>query len=173
LTISINQLKKTFMKILATIIIVTSMATACTKGGKLERVSGDQYTITSTASSKQLVPAIDTTSTGTFTGFYDEQSNSLSFTIKWNDLWRTTSKDTVTSVNFYGPATAATNGELVRSLPFVSTNNAASANLGLAGLKGFTMTEQADFLAGAWYFTINTKKYPNGIIRGQLAATKQ
>ncbi|OQP60509.1 hypothetical protein A3860_33125 [Niastella vici] len=146
---------------------------ACTKGGKLERISGDQYTITSTAGSKQLVPAIDTTSTGAFTGFYDEQSNILSFTITWNDLWRTASKDTITSVNFYGPATAETNGALVRSLPFVSTNNAASANLGLAGIRGFTTSEQADFLSGAYYFTINTKKYPNGIVRGQLAATKQ
>jgi hypothetical protein len=161
------------MKILTTIIIVTSMAIACTKGGTLERINGDQYTITSTASSEQLVPAIDTTSTGTFTGFYDEQSNILTFTIAWNDLWRTTSKDTIASVNFYGPASATANGALVRSLPFVSTNNAASANLGLAGLKGFTISEKQDFLAGAYYFTINTKKYPNGIIRGQLAATKQ
>lgn len=161
------------MKIFATIIIVTSMAIACTKGGKLERISGDQYTINSTAGSKQLVPAIDTTSTGTFTGFYDERSNVLSFTITWNDLWRTASKDTITSVNFYGPAGASTNGALVRSLPFVSTNNAASANLGLAGIRGFTMSEKTDFLEGAYYFTINTKKYPNGIIRGQLTVTKQ
>ena len=146
---------------------------ACTKGGKLERISGNQYTITSTAGSKQLVPAIDTTSTGTFTGFYDEQSNILSFTITWSDLWRTTGKDTITSVNFYGPAGTTANGPLVRSLPFVSTNNAASANLGVAGLRGFSMSEQADFLEGAYYFTISTKKYPNGIIRGQLTATKQ
>lgn len=155
-----------------TLIAVLSII-GCTKGGKLERISGDQYTITSTASSKQLVPAIDTTSSATFTGFYDGQSNILSFTITWNDLWRTASKDTITSVNFYGPAGAATNGALVRSLPFVSTNNAASANLGLAGIRGFTVSEQEEFLAGAFYFTINTKKYPNGIIRGQLEAIKQ
>jgi hypothetical protein len=161
------------MKILTTIFIMSSMALACTKGGKLERISGDQYTISSTAGSKQLVPAIDTTSTGTFTGIYDEHSNILSFTITWNDLWRTASKDTITSINFYGPAGAATNGALVRSLPFVSTNNAASASFGLAGVKGFTISEQADFLEGAYYFTINTKKFPNGIIRGQLEAIKQ
>lgn len=159
--------------ITAFILIATFSIVACTKGGKLERISGDQYTVTATASSKQLIPAIDTTSTGTFTGFYDEQSNILSFTITWNDLWRTTSKDTITSVNFFGPASATANGALVRSFPFVSTNNAASANLGLAGLNGFTMGEKKDFLEGAWYFTINTKKYPNGIIRGQLTATKQ
>jgi hypothetical protein len=149
------------------------MVIACTKGGKLERISGDQYNVASTASSKQLVPAIDTTSTGTFTGFYDEQSNILSFTITWNDLWRTTSIDTITSINFYGPASATANGALVRSLPFVSTNNAASANVGLAGIQGFASSEKADLLQGAYYFTINTKKYPKGIIRGQLAATKQ
>jgi hypothetical protein len=161
------------MKISITILIVSSIAAACTKGGKLERIRGDQYSITSMAGSKQLVPAIDTTSTGTFTGFYDEALNNLTFTITWNDLWRTARPDTITSVNFYGPATATANGALVRSLPFTSTNNAASINLGLAGLKGFTMSEKSDFLEGAWYFTINTKKYPNGIIRGQLAATKQ
>ena len=146
---------------------------ACTKGGTLERISGDQYTVTSTASSKQLVPAIDTTSTGTFTGFYDEQSNILTFTITWDDLWQTTSKDTITSVGFYGPASATTNGALVRSLPFVSTNDSSSINLGLADIKGFTTSEKQDFLAGAYYYIINTKKYPDGIIRGQLAATKQ
>lgn len=159
--------------IAALILIVTFSIIACTKGGKLERISSDQYTVSSNASSKQLIPAIDTTSTGIFTGFYDEQANILTFTIAWNDLWRTSSSDTITSVNFYGPASTTVNGALVRSLPFVSTNNAASVNLGLAGLKGFSMSEKKDFLAGAYYFTINTKKYPNGIIRGQLAATKQ
>lgn len=155
-----------------TLLVVLSII-ACTKGGKLERINGDQYTISSTASSKQLVPAIDTTSTGMFTGFYDESTNILTFTVTWIDLWRTTSKDTITSINFYGPAIATKNGALVRSLPFVSTNNAASANSGLAGIKGFTMSEKKEFLAGAYYFTLSTKKYPNGIIRGQLAVTKQ
>jgi hypothetical protein len=162
------------MKIILSIsVFIVGCLLACTKGGKLERINGDQYTITSTASSKQLVPAIDTTSTGTFMGFYDEQSNILSFTLTWNDLWRTTSKDTITSVNFYGPAGVTANGVLVRSLPFVSTNNVASANLGLGGIKGFTLSEKTDFQEGAYYFTINTKKYPNGIIRGQLTAIKQ
>jgi hypothetical protein len=159
--------------IIATILIAALSIIGCTKGGTLERINGDQYTITSTANSKQLVPAIDTTSTGVFTGFYDEHSNILTFTVSWNDLWRSTSKDTITSVNFYGPATATANGVLVRSLPFVSTNSSASANLGLAGSKGLTMSEKQDFLAGAFYFTIITKKYPGGVIRGQLTATKQ
>ena len=160
--------------ILTALIIITFFSLiGCTKGGKLERINGSQYTITSSASSRNLVPAIDTTSTGTFNGFYDEQSNILSFSITWNDLWRTTKADTITSVNFYGPASTNMNGVLVRSLPFVSTNNAASANLGIAGFNGFTAGEKKDLLGGLIYFTINTKKYPNGIVRGQLAANKQ
>ncbi len=144
----------------------------CTKGGTLERINGNQYTVTSAASSKQLVPAIDTTFSGTFTGFYDEQLNILTFTITWADLWRT-NKDTITSVNFYGPASVTENGVLVRSLSFVSTNNESRVNFGIAGLNGFRVSEKKDFLAGAYYFTINTKKYPNGIVRGQLVATKK
>jgi len=159
--------------ITALILMATLSIIACTKGGTLERVSGGQYSVTSTASSKQLVPAIDTTSTGAFTGFYDESVLLKFNSAGWNDLWRTASTDTITSVNIYGPATATANGPLVRALPFVSTNNAASANLGLAGITGFTSSEKKDFLEQAYYFTINTKKYPNGIIRGQLAATKQ
>jgi len=159
--------------IAALILIVPVSFIACTKGGTLKTNNGDQYTITSNASSKQMVPAIDTTSTGTLTGIYDEQTNIFTFSITWTDLWRTASKDTISSINFYGPANATTNGPLVRSLFFVNTNNPGSANLGLAGLNGLTLNEKKDLLAGHWYFTINTKKYPAGIIRGQLTAAKQ
>ncbi|MBO9729799.1 MAG: CHRD domain-containing protein [Chitinophaga sp.] len=161
------------MKNIITALIFTAALSliGCTKGGTLTRPESNQYTIMSTASSKQLVPAIDTTSTGTFTGFYDDRLNILTFTISWSDLWRA-GKDTITAVNFYGPASTTENGALVRSLPFVSNNSQASVNLGLAGLNGFKESEKKNLLAGAYYFTINTKKYPNGIIRGQLTATK-
>ncbi|MBE7171301.1 MAG: CHRD domain-containing protein [Williamsia sp.] len=163
------------MKKWITILIILAMITwiACTKGGKLERIAGESYAVNATASSKQLVPAIDTTSTGTLTGFYDAQANILTYTITWNDLWRDTKKDTIVSVSFYGPATASANGTLVRSLPFVNLNRAGTVNLGLAGITGFTAEEKKNFLAGAYYFTIDTKRYPNGIVRGQLTATKK
>ena len=161
-------------RLIAALILIAPVSfIACTKGGTLKTINGDQYGITSNASSKQLVPAIDTSSKGTFTGIYDEQTNILTFTLTWTDLWGSTSKDTISSINFYGPASATANGPLVRSLSFVNTNNPGSVNLGLAGLNGLTTNEKKDFLAGNWYFAINTKKYPNGIIRGQLAATKQ
>jgi len=161
-------------RLIAALILIAPVSfIACTKGGTLKTINGDQYRVTSDASSKQMIPAIDTTSTGTFTGIYDEQTNILTFSITWTDIWRTTSKDTISSINFYGPASATVNGPLVRSLSFINTNNPGSANLGLAGLNGLTLNEKKDLLAGNWYFTINTKKYPAGIIRGQLTAAKQ
>lgn len=162
------------MKIIIVVlaILATGAITACTKGGKLESIKGNQYTITSIASSKQLVPAIDTTSTGTFTGLYDAQANILTYTITWDDLWRDTKKDTITSINFYGPATATVNGALIRSSPFVSTNKTGSINLGLAGISGFSEAEKNNLLSGGNYFTVNTKRFPAGIIRGQLTVSK-
>src|SRR5688572_18892028 len=110
------------MKILSItyILCIIATITSCTKGGKPTGVNGPVYSVSATASSKQLVPAIDTTSTAIFTGLYDEQSNILTYTIAWNDLWRDTQKDTITSVSFYGPATSTTNGPLVRTLAFVN-----------------------------------------------------
>ena len=155
------------------ITILSILAIACTKGGDQESATGAVYTVTSTASAKQLVPAIDTTSTGAITGLYDDQLNDLTVTITWTDLWRDTKKDTITAIAFYGPATATANGTLVRSLPFTNPNKAGTINLGLAGGTGFSAQEKSDFLAGAYYFTINTKRYPLGIIRGQLAVTQK
>jgi hypothetical protein len=148
-------------------------AIACTKGGDQESATGTVYTVTATASAKQLVPAIDTTSTGAITGLYDDQLNDLTVAITWNDLWRDTKKDTITAIAFYGPAAATANGALVRSLPFTNPNRAGTINLGLSGGTGFSAQEKADFLAGGYYFTINTKRYPSGIIRGQLVLTQK
>jgi len=158
------------MKVLSFISTIFILA-ACTKGGEPESMKGLVYSVNATASSKQLVPAIDTTSTATLTGWYDEDANVLTYTIAWTDLWRDAKKDTITSISFYGPATATTNGALVRTLPFVNTNRNGSINLGLAGNTGITTEEKNNFMSGDWYFTINTKRYTNGIVRGQLTLT--
>lgn len=161
------------MKILTTIFIISSIAIACTKGGKPTGITGTVYSVNASAGSKQLVPAIDTTSTATFTGLYDADANTLTYTVEWNDLWRDTKKDTITSISFYGPATTTENGPLVRTLPFVNTNRNGSINLGLAGNTGITVDEKNAFMSGSWYFTINTKRYGAGIVRGQLALTEK
>ena len=161
------------MKFFIIVLIVVIAAGACTKGGKPSGVNGIVYAVTSSATSKQLVPAIDTTATAAFSGLYDETTNILTYTITWSDLWLDTKKDTITSIVFYGPATAGANGAVVRTLSFVSTNKAGSANLGLAGNTGLSDPEKTDFMSGAWYFTINTKRYTTGIVRGQLMLSQK
>lgn len=160
------------MRITSFIYIVSFLA-ACTKGGKPTGITGLVYSVNATASSKQLVPAIDTTSTATLTGLYDADANTLTYSIAWDDLWRDTKKDTITSISFYGPASATENGQLVRTLPFVNTNRNGSINLGLAGNTGITTDEKNAFISGSWYFTINTKRYSAGIVRGQLMLTEK
>jgi hypothetical protein len=160
------------MKIIIFILTVITAA-SCTKGGKLSGVNGLLYAVTSSATSKQLVPAIDTTATAAFSGLYDETTNMLTYTITWSDLWLDTKKDTIASIVFYGPAAAGVNGAVVRTLSFVSTNKAGSANLGLAGNTGLSDPEKNDFMSGAWYFTINTKRYTTGIVRGQLTLVQR
>ena len=163
------------MKNLFLILFSLSVAyniSSCTKGGELDGIKGKSYTVTSTASSKQLLPLIDTTSTGTLKGLYDDQTNILTFTLAWDDLWRDTNKDTITAVNIYGPAATTANGTLVRTLSYVNTNRTGTAVLGLSGYYGLATTEKNEFLAGAYYFTIATKRFPNGIVRGQLKATE-
>lgn len=161
------------MKTSIVVLIITIVIAACTKGGKLEGVQGNLYAVTSSASSEQLLPAIDTTAAATFTGLYDETANIFTCSIAWTDLWRDSKKDTITSINFYAPATASSNGPLVRTLSLVNTNRNGTVNIGLSGNTGLTGDEKGDLLAGAWYFTINTKRYAAGIVRGQLSITQQ
>jgi hypothetical protein len=161
------------MKFLIIIRLIIITAGACTKGGNPETVNGPLYAVTSSATSKQLVPAIDTTATAVFSGLYDETTNILTYTITWSDLWLDTKKDTITSIVFYGPAAAGANGAVVRTLSFVSTNKAGSVNLGLAGNTGLSDPEKNDFMSGGWYFTINTKRFTTGIVRGQLTLSEK
>lgn len=164
-------MKRFLMPVL--ILSVIYSAASCTKGGVPEKLNGAVDSVYAAASSKQLVPSLDTTSTGTLTGLYDEEANIFTYTVAWTDLWRDTKKDTITALNFYGPAAATANGSLVRSLPFTNTNRNGQVVLGLAGNTGFAPSETAEFLKGAYYFTLNTRRYPNGIIRGQLNVVKK
>jgi hypothetical protein len=131
------------------------------------------YTVTGNASSKQLVPAFDTISTGTFKGRYDEQARIFTYTVGWDSLWANSKKDTMTGVKFFGPAPAATNGPLIKTVSLTSTNLRSSITLGFSGSTQFSDEQYASLLDGKIYYIITTIRFPNGIIRGQLDAKKQ
>jgi hypothetical protein len=156
----------------------------CTKGGGLSGVNGITYTVTSSATSKQLIPSVDTTSTGTVAGTYDDQTNILNYTLSWADFFRDSvfsaalnkniaaPKDTLSTIKFYGTASATDSGKLARTISLVNTNKAGSLVLTLSGYLSLMNSEKADFLAGNWFIVLCTKRFPNGLVRGQIKAVK-
>lgn len=144
----------------------------CTKGGNLLSADTTIYTISGNATSQNLVPAGSSSGTGTFSGWYDEGQNVLTITLTWSNLFTGTT-DAVTGINLYGPALAGTNGTLTRTVNFAVTSATGTVTVGLAGSSSFSPGEKSDFLGGMWYYVICTKNFPNGIVRGQLSATKR
>lgn len=168
--------------------LVAFYVISCTKGGDLVGESGNVYLVSATANSKLMTPPIDTTSTGTLSGVYDERTNIFTYTITWADLWRdsiynaatkknvaTTAaqKDVLTKIKFYSSSTVADSGSLVRSISLTNTNRNSNVTYCYAGSKALTAAERADLYASKWYIVLATQKYPKGIIRGQLKPAKQ
>lgn len=145
---------------------------SCTKGGKLETVNGPVYDISGASSGLQMVPADTSSATGNFDGWYDEQLNVLTFTLGWTNLWTGNSKDAITGIGFYSPASAGSNGTLTHIINFSNTNVSGTVNLALAGSLQLSEPQRNDLYAGKCYYVLFTTNYPNGIIRGQLSAIR-
>lgn len=142
----------------------------CTKGGNLVSTNGPTYTVSGDASAQQMVPSGTSGATATFSGWYDENLNVLTFTVSWTNLF--TGSDVATAIQFYGPASAGTNGALLRTINFSSTSPTASVNLGLGGNTGLSAAERSDLYAGKWYYVVYTQNQPGGVIRGQLSVKR-
>jgi len=170
------------------LLLVAFYVISCTKGGDLVSDRGNIYSVSAAANSKLLVPPIDTTSTGALTGIYDENTNILTYTITWNDLWRDSiynpvtkknivataaQKDVLTTIKFYTSSAATDSGIVVRNMTLTNTNRSSSATYCFAGSKALTPAEKADLYASKWYIVLGTQKYPKGIIRGRLVPVKQ
>lgn len=149
-----------------------SIIASCTKGGKLETINGAVYTVVGSSDGTQLVPASGSAATGSFNGWYDEQLDVLTFTLGWANIWTGTNKDAITSVSFFSPADKGANGPLHHTILFGNANATGSVNLALAGSIQLSVAEREAMYTGKCYYIIFTTNYPNGIIRGQLTATK-
>ena len=145
---------------------------SCTKGKDLVSLTGATYTVTGAADGAQVVPNTGVNATGTFNGWYDEQTNVLTFTLAWANIFGGTPADPITSVKFYGPAATGANGALMETVVFSNSNASGSVTLGLGGYAELSLSERSVLYGGGCYYVLCTQKYPNGIIRGQLKATK-
>jgi hypothetical protein len=171
-------------KIYSVIIVAAAFMISCTKGGSYEGVSGNAYQVMAAMDGTAVVPAtVNDTTKGTFTGWYDEEANDLAFTINYKKDTTVFKKDTLVTIYLYKEKPAAAGAVAARSFAFTvnidattkptPTNISAALNFGVGGSKQLTAAEKSSFLAGQWYAVLVSKKFPNGVMGGQLQVTKQ
>ena len=114
-------------------------------------------------SAQENNPANTSPGTGTLTGTYNKSTNKLVFNINWTGL-----TGTAASLHFHGPALAGVNAGI--AVPLTITNSAATG--GASGEVTITEPQEADLLAGKWYWNVHTAAFPGGEVRGQVAATQ-
>lgn len=149
------------MRLSIAILLITCFALAsCSKNNNDVQQPKTTYSISATASGAQEVPAVTTTGTGTLTGSYNGSTKSLSYTVNWSNL-----SGPATLMHFHGPALAGVNAGVA-----VGISGFTSAATGsYTGTATLTDTQEADLLAGKWYWNVHTAANTGGEIRGQVA----
>lgn len=126
--------------------------------------TGITYTISGNASGVQVVPAVTGTGAATISGTYNTATNQLSYTTTWTGL-----TGGPTSAAFYTGAAGQT-GTMVGSAWTLGTSTTAAGTF--SGQMNLTDAQEADLLAGNWYYSIATAANTGGEVRGQITATQ-
>jgi hypothetical protein len=109
-------------------------------------------------SGQSETPPNDSKGTGTVDATYDTDTKTLTWTIDYHDL-----SGDVMAAHFHGPAKEGEKADPVVPIP----DPLASPIKGSATL---TDAQYDDLNKGLWYFNLHTAKYPDGELRGQMAA---
>ena len=147
--------------VLAGVLLFT--AVSCDNDDDDEPLS-NKYTVSGNASGAQEVPAVVTSGTGTIAATYDADANTLSYTITWTGL-----SGTVNNMHFHGPADPTISAGVQIGISGWPTTPAGT----ISGTATLDETQEADLLAGKWYYNIHTTFKGSGEIRGNLTATRQ
>lgn len=126
--------------------------------------TGVNYTISGNASGAQVVPAVTGTGSATITGTYNSATNQLNYTTTWTGL-----TGAPTSAAFYSGAAGQT-GTMVGSAWALGTNTTAAGTF--TGQMTLTEAQEAELIAGNWYYSIGTATNADGEVRGQITATR-
>ena len=105
------------------------------------------FTLNANATGAQEVPPVTTTGTGTLTGTYDSVSNSLTFQSTWSGL-----TGNVTNMHFHGPAAVGVPAGVALAMPGWPATASGSHN----GTLTLTQAQEADLMAGLWYWNVHT-----------------
>lgn len=143
-------------------LFLTLMAASCNKDDDDPVVN--KYTISGNASGALEVPSVASSGTGTITGVYDADLNKLDFTISWTGL-----TGTLTNMHFHGPADPTVSAGVQIGITGWPTTVAGT----VTGTVTLDATQEADLLAGKWYYNIHTTFKGSGEIRGNITAVRQ
>jgi len=147
------------IKKLSGLLLLLFIFSACDKDDDDEKIN---YAITATASPSQEVPAVtNSTGSGAISGTYNKNTNMLMYTATWTGL-----SGNATNMHFHGPANVGEPaGVAVGITGFTNTTSGSVTNS-----IQLSEAQEADMLAGKWYYNVHTGLNPGGEIRGQVAA---
>lgn len=150
------------IKLLPALAMLISFCLLVSSCKKDEKKNTTMYNISATMTGAQEVPAVTTNGAGTVTGTYDASTNTLNYSVSWNNL-----SGNATLAHFHGPAAAGTNAS--PTVAFTLTPGATS----VSGTANLTEAQEADLFNGLWYANVHTQAHGSGEIRGQVTATLQ
>ncbi len=153
--------KRNLPGLLAIALLFTLSFISCNKEGFDNNNVDPQYSTTGNASGAQQNPPLITSGSGTMTGVFNARTNNWEYVINWSSL-----TGLATAVEIRGPASVGVNGGL--QLALTITNNGINGNA--SGTVTLTEEQQANLLAGLFYYTITTATNISGEIRGQISA---
>lgn len=122
--------------------------------------SKPQYNASGNAIGANVVPATNSTATGSIAGTYTSSDNTLNGTISWTNL-----SGPPTAIHLHGTAFAGHNNIVQFNFTNFPTTTSGTFNFSSV----FTQVQEGWLLAGAYYMDIHTAAFPNGEIRAQIA----
>jgi hypothetical protein len=141
-------------------VTLRSRTIALLAGAALATISApafaEQINLFATLSPSAEPEPVQSSGTGTLDATYDTETNVLTWNISYMEL-----TGPADAAHFHGPADPGQNAP-----PVVPVDGPLTSPI--TGEATLTEEQEADLLAGKWYFNIHTGKYPGGEIRGQV-----
>lgn len=139
------------------------LSVGCDKDDDDDDKDEDHYKLSGPASGAAERPnPVTTNGSGNITGTYHLEDNMIEYTITWTGLTSAPS-----AMHFHGPADVNTAAGVQVG---ITVPSGAGASGTVSGSATLTDAQEADLLAGKWYYNIHTPAFTGGEIRGQVSA---